>query len=455
MKNSEILVHISAPSGVRDDVRYRAQVEAILGFQSLSRQLITLSSDERRGNHGALATGQSTSTDPPVDADLGGESKCIQPILSNSQSTIPDEDVEVGRFNAARPNPGHEGLLNATAGSTTLMVKDSMILPDSKVDNSHHISPVSLLSQPQNERAAKDSLESPLSVIPDSQPEAIRSQAEGIMLRPDPCVALGSPPTKRHCSGLSSMLREAVPASDALILAPKLNEEHHRSCELADPHPVTQITPQPDPERPPQVSLDGLPLAIKPSPPPVSREQFVTHVTPTLAMLTRRLKPSRTYKPVKQTRDLEQLERGHWYLRINILQLERDRSLGAPGQQESEARNWDLACFSRFWSFLSDFIAKDGRAGWGVWCILEDATENLCSDSTDGQIMPQRTTAPIISDGKTNPHSFVRPVILKLYAWGEIALHMYLLLFLASERKIRKMGAQWRDGRDEVVIQMP
>jgi hypothetical protein len=158
---------------------------------------------------------------------------------------------------------------------------------------------------------------------------------------------------------------------------------------------------------------------------------------------------------VKQTRDLEQLERGHWYLRINILQLERDRPLGTPGLLENEARNWDLAYFSRFWSFLSDFISKDGRAGWGVWCLLEDAPETLCSDSTDRQIMPQRTTAPIVSDGKTNPHSFVRPVILKLYAWGEIALHMYLLLFLASERRIGKMGAQWRDGRDEVVIEMP
>ncbi|EAW19034.1 uncharacterized protein NFIA_089920 [Aspergillus fischeri NRRL 181] len=454
MKYSEILVHISAPSGVRDDVRYRAQVEAILGFQSLSRQLITFSSDERRGSHGAPATGQSMSTDQPVDADPRGESKCIQPFLPNSQSTIPDEDVEVGRSNAARSTPGHEGLPNATAGSTTLTIKDSTILPDSEVDNGHQISPVLLLPQPQNERAVKDSLESPLSVIPDSQPEAMRSQAEG-RLRPVSYVALGSPPTKRHCSGLSSMLQEVTPLSDALILAPKLNEERHRNCESADPHPVLQITPQPDPERPPQVSLDGLPLAIKPSLPPVSKEQFVTHVTPTLAMLTRRLKPARTYKPVKQTRDLEQLERGHWYLHINIVQLERDRPLGTPGLQENEARNWDLACFSRFWSFLSDFISKDGRAGWGVWCILEDAPETLCSDPTDRQIMPQRTTAPIISDGKTNPHSFVRPVILKLYAWGEIALHMYLLLFLASERRIRKMGAQWRDGRDEVVIEMP
>ncbi|GFF33612.1 hypothetical protein IFM61606_04237 [Aspergillus udagawae] len=454
MKYSEILVHISAPSGVRDDVRYRAQVEAILGFQSLSRQLITATSDEHRGSDGAPTMGQSMSTDPPVDADPKGESNCIQPFIPTSQSTIPIEDVEVERSNAARSTPVHEGLFNASTGSTALTIKDSTILPDSEVESGHQISPVSLLPQPQNERAVKDSLESPVSVIPDSQPEAIRSQADGL-LRPFPYVALGSPPTKRHRSGLSPMLQEVAPVSEALILAPKLHEERHGNHELADPHPVLQISPQPNPETPPLVCIDRLPLAIKPSLPPVSREQFVTHVTPTLAMLTKRLKPARTYKPVKQNRDLEQLERGHWYLRINVLQLEQDRPLDTAGLRENEARNWDLACFSRFWSFLSDFISKDGRAGWGVWCILEDVPESLWSGSTDGQIMPQRATAPIMSDGKTNPHSFVRPVILKLYAWGEVALHMYLLLFLASERRIRKMGAQWRDGRDEVVIEMP
>lgn len=43
---------------------------------------------------------------------------------------------------------------------------------------------------------------------------------------------------------------------------------------------------------------------------------------------------------------------------------------------------------------------------------------------------------------------------LKVYTWGEIVGHVYLLLFLASERRIRKMGAQWRDCGEEVVVQM-
>lgn len=57
------------------------------------------------------------------------------------------------------------------------------------------------------------------------------------------------------------------------------------------------------------------------------------------------------------------------------------------------------------------------------------------------------------NDGYDTPS--LKPLTLKIYAWGEIAVHVYLLLFLASERRIRKMGAQWRDSREEVIIQMP
>jgi hypothetical protein len=42
-----------------------------------------------------------------------------------------------------------------------------------------------------------------------------------------------------------------------------------------------------------------------------------------------------------------------------------------------------------------------------------------------------------------------------MYAWGEVAIHIYLLLFLASERRVRGMGAEWRDSGEEVVVKMP
>ena len=67
-----------------------------------------------------------------------------------------------------------------------------------------------------------------------------------------------------------------------------------------------------------------------------------------------------------------------------------------------------------------------------MWCILEKAPIDIPTERIG------------ISESLT----------LKVYTWGEIASYIYLLLFLASERKIRKMGAQWRDCSEEVVVQM-
>jgi hypothetical protein len=170
-------------------------------------------------------------------------------------------------------------------------------------------------------------------------------------------------------------------------------------------------------------------------------------------MLAERLNPARTYKPSTQTRPLDPLERGYWLVHLAIENQNQhhdpdpadplqnpnlDPELGTtnPIQKPTEnsnpklkenARTWPYPLFHAFWSFLSDFVGRDGRAGWGVWCILEAAPSTL-----------------------SHTH-----VSLKIYAWGEVAMHVYLLLYLASERRVRGMGVQWRDAREEVVIQMP
>lgn len=170
----------------------------------------------------------------------------------------------------------------------------------------------------------------------------------------------------------------------------------------------------------------SLPLEIHPPKPPVSSTPFQTHITATLSMLTERLKPARTYNASYQTRDLDPLERGYWFVRFNITdtdQHHRDRD--SDSTLDGTSPVWPSPLFRTFWSFLSDFVGRDGRAGWGVWCILERNGVSPCE------------------------------VTLKVYTWGEIAMHVYLLLFLASERHVRGMGAQWKDSREEVVVQMP
>jgi hypothetical protein len=97
---------------------------------------------------------------------------------------------------------------------------------------------------------------------------------------------------------------------------------------------------------------------------------------------------------------------------------------------DTNAKIWTRTFFSQFWCFLRDFFTE-GRAGWGVWCLLEQESS---ASSTTGEF---------------------NIVNLKLYTWGEVAPHLYLLLFLATERRIKKMkGVMWRDARDESVIIM-
>ncbi|KAL6231261.1 hypothetical protein BDW75DRAFT_220634 [Aspergillus navahoensis] len=392
MDKSEILVHISAPSSAVDDARYRAQVEAILNFQSHSRETITLTSplpeaaDPRTIRNPSLLVQAATRDGSQQDRDS----------LETPVSVIPDSQPDLGQ-----PGAENESLtLLPVAESTS--VSASIPSKRSRVD-----------SPPPVEHSPHD----------DGQV---------------------------HCDTTTTGDRKTFPAhasptiltnTNTLIIpgeeTEKPGDEKHLQPSPVKPSAAAELETEAPPKSrvyPPLLST--LPMEIKPPPPPISSSPFTTHITPTLEMLSNRLKSSRTYNPIFQTRDLDTLERGYWYLRLTLVPGSEPEN-----QTSSTALYWDMPLFTRFWSFLSDFICKEGRAGWGVWCILEERRDR--DRHANGEY--STSTGPINAQFLS----------LKVYAWGEIASHIYLLLFLASERRVRRMGAQWRDGRDEVVIQMP
>ena len=191
-------------------------------------------------------------------------------------------------------------------------------------------------------------------------------------------------------------------------------------------------------------------------------------------MLTERLKPARTYKPSHQSRELDKLERGYWMMHINIIpeptpararalrkrEHPMTKDIGVSGSctgvgasagsvPPPNPQTWSETEFSRFWTFLSDFITKDARAGWGVWCILDRVEPHPNRTSTDTH------KDPITTSGTPTADSSLIPVLLKVYGWGEVAMHIYLVLYLASDRRVRSMGLRWMDSWEKVVIQMP
>lgn len=237
---------------------------------------------------------------------------------------------------------------------------------------------------------------------------------------------------------------------------------------------------QPQPEDNEQEDLKN-PLTINPPAPPIASTPFTTHITPTLSLLANRLNLARTFVPTHQARPLHVLERGYWWLRLRLrlhdplgsglgTRYPRPSGRGWTGRASSAAstatiahannaavgvnpNTWDRELFNRFWGFLEDFVAKEGRAGWGVWCVLE-REERVVEGELDRDLVPDRGC-------DLHPHPTPHPLnpdtgnfVLKVYTWGEIAPHVYLLLYLASERRIRGMGAQWRDASEGVVIQM-
>lgn len=102
------------------------------------------------------------------------------------------------------------------------------------------------------------------------------------------------------------------------------------------------------------------------------------------------------YKPSFQAREMRPYERGYWLLDLN---------------------GWDHDARLEAWKFLGNFIRRDSGAGWGT---------RACRDEHWGWI--------------------------RLYGWEHIAGELYMLLYVASYRRIKYMELTWFDGAGKELI---
>jgi hypothetical protein len=157
-------------------------------------------------------------------------------------------------------------------------------------------------------------------------------------------------------------------------------------------------------------------LTIYPLPAPTSTEVTTTFLTVQLANLATEIGYAR-FRPVIQTREIRKQERGYWGI---------DIPAGEGG--------WDDRTVEKTWEFLHEYIGR-GKAGWGVWCVRDGGNVGEgVEDKRQVQKMGKRW---------------------RIYCWGEIVSEVYLLLYLASSRRIRSAGACWFDGGGECVVTMP
>jgi hypothetical protein len=153
---------------------------------------------------------------------------------------------------------------------------------------------------------------------------------------------------------------------------------------------------------------------IRPKDPPISLATYSTHVTPALRHLDQDSSVASCYKPLSVTRQIEPLERGHWLIPCDSL----------PQNVEDE-----------FWGTLQSVVGN-GSAGWATWCSQE-------SHDMIGMQPPE------VSAGWLDA---VPPI--RVYCWGEVVKHVYLLLYVASNSRVRRLGLQWIDADGVVVVQM-
>lgn len=121
-------------------------------------------------------------------------------------------------------------------------------------------------------------------------------------------------------------------------------------------------------------------------------------------------------------------------LTYNLVKLDSDlgltrrfvskrRLLQGREPRPTERGFWELACSGwdpeakrETWGYLSRYVGE-GRAGWGVWLKRDGATDSI-----------------------------------RLFSFGHVLGHMYLLLYTATRRRILSLDCTWTSGGDGLVL---
>ncbi|KUL89626.1 hypothetical protein ZTR_00431 [Talaromyces verruculosus] len=512
--NPEILVHVGAPSAVSDDARYRDLVESCLAFEPVSRQSVVYLQDNNDGGYLEVSADKSRSFVSLSSSSSGQRSFSAHDHETVSVNSGDDLNslVTSNEFHKLDPAQHIEARLGPL--SNTAQLVGPPLPPDSTEEESElsfqPLIPLTSQTGTSNEQNSCEDLEStggsvegpevdrihdgpttwetPLDVIPDSQqneeadqttiddsiqvdrsfvPDSARQSRkfavdsteydpDNDITRIPSSVPSPSPresftnrqvhitshspsdsPLKEKSSNLQTVQANASVSASVLGKRKAVtNESTSQDFQNGEPQVSSKLRPPKRPTLPQasrRISLDSLPIEIRAPDPPVSHDKFHTHITPTLKALAERMKQSSRFTPRSQNRELRPLERGYWFLPCITIVSDASKNAASTSTNtgiDINAQIWTQSFFSQFWCFIRDFFTE-GRAGWGIWCLLEHAS-SASSTSREPKI-----------------------VNLKLYTWGEVAPHLYLLLFLATERRIKRMkGVVWRDAKDESVIVM-
>lgn len=216
-------------------------------------------------------------------------------------------------------------------------------------------------------------------------------------------------------------------------------------------------------------SIKSLPDRIEAPLPPTGSGPFTTHVSGALSTMIARLPLAKHFRPVTVARDVRVLERGHWSIRVKIASekevaearrpLEQSeivtalnrRMVGATSREREQRYEswkaageklsqlglskrcdlWTEAEFLDFWKSLKSYV-EDGKAGHGLSVAKDWAEEHL-------------------TPGRSTQSTYAR---IRIYTWGEVVGHVWVALWVLSDKKTAYIPMEWIASDEAVVVTM-
>ena len=478
--NVEILVHIGAPSSGRDDARYRALAKAYLNFEVADQLDLLEINDEGLGISTEGLSGPETEWDSAASYKPEEEQEPDEDTCRSSQHAF-DRVKGSDRFTRSKymdsPSASFRSVLdNADSPAFKLATSraaaapldgslsqgnnsfDSWIPPPSEVADSQpelgqtdqaQTSPAEvlalylqrqqedILSNNQQYQFAGQQLQGKRAAITQSKHNSKPSNTTATSInRPEgtPVTGLSNhqEQIRTPISATTTVMleedsdRQQVSAAESLQAkesdAPNNEEKsattiedttarkrsHDEMAPLEPTSSAAQRTLQRSTMRrdQPIPSLKWDPIwetrtEIRPPPPPTGHGDIPLSalVTKDLQFFADHMPLDKHFRPALQLRELRYMERGHWRLDTSV---------------------WSRELQVRCWKFLGEFVGKS-RGGWTLKCE------------------------------RAEDYSWLR-----CYCYGSAVGHIYLLLYVASENKIRFAKARWMGGElgSQVMIAM-
>ena len=485
----EILIHKTAPSRGPDDARYRALAQAYLDFKPASRrrlqegevvenagmnadsqlqeELLRSTQEERESKASYRPEGDEEET-PASETSFeysftnrfgAGAGRAIESPVLSFNSAIDNADSPAFRWPANRKDEGSEIIgqqsqIPNSAGSWTTprsVIADSqpevnraltvfssptrvLELYLQKLHSSGEKSSGETRSIESERRGSSERLSTSRSIQTSSSPhdgphsspspiKSLRGEPQRIhqqLTHPavppstqDPNIGLKRkwPESSSDDTHISSSAPTTLALRSSLLLPPQFSQPSKRQrtelvstgeANKSDPVSSNKTT-EAATSSPANTSISSpwsQSIEIRPRPPKTSSGDLTAEmlITDTLRQLAKKMSLSFFFRPHLQTRELRPMERGYWLV---------------------NCESWNEGLRGRCWNCLGNYIGKD-LLGWGVWCVRD---ENYG--------------------------------ILRVYCWGIIVGHIYLLLYMESEGKIKGKGACWIGGNGQAIIEMP